>query len=134
MNRTLPEHRKGAHRLNVFITLLLSYMFVMLFPIVIFLGLYTQVERNMVENANNSNQAMIEQAMQSVDKGLDELHLLSRYLTSHPRLDMLLRLDPPQTGTERYQFLSFREEMQRYRSSSKFISDFYLYFEQSNTV
>ena len=65
----------------------MSYLVILLIPVIVFWGLYTQIERIMIENANNSNMALIEQAKQVVDSRLDEMHLISRNITSHPRLD-----------------------------------------------
>lgn len=124
----------NSNRISVFVTLLLSYIVVLLIPVIVFGGLYTQIEKIMVENANNSNMALIEQAKQVVDSRLDEMHLISRTITSHPKLDSLLKSDMPQNGSEQYQFFSFMQEMQRYRNSSSFITDFYIYLQKSDTI
>ncbi|KKO55004.1 helix-turn-helix domain-containing protein [Paenibacillus sp. DMB20] len=124
----------NSNRMSVFVTLLLSYIVVLLIPVAVFGGLYTQIEKIMIENANTSNMALIEQARQVVDGRLDEMHLISRNTTSHPKLDSLLKLDPPQNGTEQYNFFSFMQELQRYRNSSGFITDFYVYLRKSDTI
>jgi len=135
MLRTVArKYGKRFQKTNVFVMLLLSFFSVLMLPVVVFFGLYTQIERIMVENATNANLAMLEQARQTVDGRLEELHLMSRYITSHPRLELLLRAESPVTGPERYEFVAFMNEMQRYRNYGGFVSDFYIYFEKSNTV
>lgn len=129
-----PFAKRKRFRINVFVMLLLSYLFVLLMPVTIFFGVYTQIEKLMIRQAYNANLALIEQVKQVVDNRLDELHLISRYVTAHPKLDLLLKMDVPKTGPEIYEFYSFMKEMQRYRSMSRFVSDFYLYFEKSGTV
>ena len=88
---TTTARNERSNRVSVFVTLLMSYLVVLLIPVIVFWGLYTQIERIMIENANNSNMALIEQAKQVVDSRLDEMHLISRNITSHPRLDALLK-------------------------------------------
>lgn len=131
---TTTARNERSNRVSVFVTLLMSYLVVLLIPVIVFWGLYTQIERIMIENANNSNMALIEQAKQVVDSRLDEMHLISRNITSHPRLDTLLKAGSPQTGAEHYNYYTFMQEMQRYRNSSSFITDFYVYLDESDTV
>lgn len=123
-----------SSRTSVFVTLLLSYLVVLLIPVIVFGGLYTRIESIMVENANNANMALIEQAKQVVDGRLDEMHLISRNTSSHPKLDTLLKSGALQTAEERYDYLSFMKELERYRNSSSFITDFYVYLRKSDTV
>ena len=85
----------------------------------------------MIENANNSNMALIEQAKQVVDSRLDEMHLISRNITSHPRLDAPLKASSPQNGTENYNYYTFMQEMQRYRNSKEFYHRFYVYLRRA---
>lgn len=125
---------ENSNRMSVFVTLLLSYIVVLLIPVIVFGGLYTQIEKIMVDNANNANMALIEQAKQVVDGQMDELHLISRNTSSHPKLDSLLKSNSPQNGIEQYNYVSFMQEMQRYRNSSSFITDFYVYFRNSDTI
>lgn len=131
---TTSAKNERSNRVSVFVTLLMSYLVILLIPVIVFWGLYTQIERIMIENANNSNMALIEQAKQVVDSRLDEMHLISRNITSHPRLDALLKASSPQNGTENYNYYTFMQEMQRYRNSSSFITDFYVYLRESDTV
>lgn len=133
-NKTVSHNGKRSHKMRVFRTLLISYISVLLLPVVIGIGLYTQIEKIMVEQAKQSNLALLEQAQQVVDHQFDELHLISRFLTSHPRVEMLLNAEQPKSGTERYEFYTLLKDMQRYRNHSRFVSDFYLYFEKSDTV
>ncbi|GAE05429.1 AraC family transcriptional regulator [Paenibacillus sp. JCM 10914] len=123
-----------SHRVSVFVTLLMSYLVVLLIPVIVFGGLYSRIEKVMIENANNANMALIEQAKQVVDGRLDEMHLISRNITSHPKLDVLLKASTPQNGAENYSYYSFIQEMQRYRNSSSFITDFYVYLRESDIV
>lgn len=131
---TTSARMERSNRVSVFVTLLMSYLVVLLIPVIVFGGLYARIEKIMIENANNSNMALIEQAKQVVDGRLDEMHLISRNITSNPRLDALLKAGSPQNGIEHYNYFSFMQEMQRYRNSSSFITDFYVYLRESNTV
>lgn len=125
---------RSSSRMNVLAALLLSYLAVLLLPVAVFGVLYTQIEKVMEQNANHANLALIEQAKQVVDGRLDEMHLIARNITSHPKLDSLLRSGAPSSGTERYAYLDFMRELARYRNSSSFVSDFYVYFRESDMI
>ncbi|MGG4032365.1 helix-turn-helix domain-containing protein [Paenibacillus cisolokensis] len=120
--------------MNVLAALLLSYLAVLLLPVAVFGVLYTQIEKVMEQNANHANLALIEQAKQVVDGRLDEMHLIARNITSHPKLDSLLRSGAPSSGTDHYAYLDFMRELARYRNSSSFVSDFYVYFRESDMI
>ncbi len=134
MDKQKKQRKAGMWRGNVFTMLLTSYFIVLLIPLIIFFGLYKQIEKVMIDNAEQSNLAIIEQVKQVVDNQLDEMKLITRYIVSHPKLGDLLRADVPQNGQDRYVFIEFMEEMKRYLSSSNFISDFYLYLKESDVV
>ncbi|WP_245583053.1 AraC family transcriptional regulator [Paenibacillus daejeonensis] len=125
---------KFFNRMSVFATLMFSYMMVLMIPLGIGLGLYNQVESIMIENANNANSALIEQVKQVVDSRLEELDQLARHIYTHPQLPSLLRHSVPLSGPESYDFVRFKDELERYRNISTFISDFYIYFHESDTV
>lgn len=74
---TTSARMERSNRVSVFVTLLMSYLVVLLIPVIVFGGLYARIEKIMIENANNSNMALIEQAKQVVDGRLDEMHLIS---------------------------------------------------------
>lgn len=121
-------------RKSVFKTLLLSYLAVLVIPVLIGAALYQQIEAIMIENAQNSNAALIEQVKQVVDSRLEEVDQLSQHITSHPKLNNLLAMGPAQTGNERYPLVNFIKDMERYRNINSFINDFYVYLRKSDTI
>ncbi|QNK58638.1 AraC family transcriptional regulator [Paenibacillus sp. PAMC21692] len=130
----LSNRRKKFNRMNVFATLMISYILVLLIPLSIGGGLYSQVEGIMIENANNANSALIEQVKQVVDGRLEEMGQLARHIYTHPQLPSLLRHPSPLAGKQSYDFIQFKDELERFSSISTFISDFYVYFHNSDTV
>jgi two-component system response regulator YesN len=48
-------------RKSVFVTLLVSYIVIFMLPILIGVALYTKVDQIMVHNADQANEAMLEQ-------------------------------------------------------------------------
>lgn len=121
-------------RKSVFKTLFISYLAVLLIPVLIGAILYQRIEAIMIENAQNSNAALIEQVKQVVDSRLEEVDQLSQHITSHPKLNNLLTMGPAQNGNERYSYIDFIQELERYRNINSFINDFYVYFRNSNTI
>ncbi|EHB68221.1 MULTISPECIES: AraC family transcriptional regulator [Paenibacillus] len=121
-------------RRRVFMTLLLSYLLILLFPGLVFAAVYNRIEGVMVDNANKLNQALIQQAQQIVDSKLEEMYQLSRNITSHPDMKALLSMDGITNGKENYAFYNFMEEIQRYKNNNSFVRELYIYFRNSDIV
>ncbi|WP_196426407.1 AraC family transcriptional regulator [Paenibacillus campinasensis] len=134
MSGSAKSRDKRFMRKKVFMTLLLSYLMILLFPGAVFTAVYNRIEDVMVDNANKLNQTLIEQAQQIVDSKLEEMYQLSRNITSHPDMKALLNIEGINNGKENYAFYKFMEEIQRYKNNNRFVRELYIYFRNSDTI
>lgn len=122
-------------RRSVFVTLLMSYLAVFLLPVAIGSVLYTKTETIMVENANRSNLAMLEQLRLMMDMNLKDIEQVSQQIAFNPRLQLLLNNADGLNLNDIYKFVDFMNDyMARYQNMSKLVSDYYVYFADSDTV
>ncbi|MBW7452778.1 helix-turn-helix domain-containing protein [Paenibacillus sepulcri] len=115
-------------------TLLISYICFLVFPVVIGGVLYSRVEKAMVDQANRSNLAMLEQLRLSMDSSVKEVDQLSQQIALNPKMDLLLNNDLADESSYKYiEFIS--DYLNRYRSfSGQFIEDYYVFFKGSDTI
>ncbi|MDR6552080.1 helix-turn-helix domain-containing protein [Paenibacillus qinlingensis] len=118
-------------RKSIFLTLWLSYILILLIPVTGTFILYTNMEKNMIDNANRSNLAMLEQARQVVDNNLQEIEQLGIQIATQPKLQTLWTIK----DSEKYiQYEEAVRALKTIRNSSPFIEDFYIYLRDDDTV
>ncbi|OCT11241.1 hypothetical protein A8709_06055 [Paenibacillus pectinilyticus] len=118
-------------RKSIFLTLWLSYILILLIPVSGTFVLYTNMEKSMVDNANRSNLAMLEQARQVVDSNLQEIEQLGIQIATQPKLQTLWTLKE----SEKYiQTEEAVRALKTIRNGSRFVDDFYIYLRNEDTV
>ncbi|NQX64152.1 helix-turn-helix domain-containing protein [Paenibacillus qinlingensis] len=118
-------------RKSIFLTLWLSYILILLIPVTGTFILYTNMEKNMVDTANRSNLAMLEQARQVVDNNLQEIEQLGIQIATQPKLQTLWTIK----DNEKYiQYEEAVRALKTIRNSTPFIDDFYIYLRDEDTV
>ncbi|SMF76001.1 AraC-type DNA-binding protein [Paenibacillus uliginis N3/975] len=120
---------------SVWMTMLISNLVLLLIPVSMGAFLYTKVEASLQNEANRSNQAMLEQLKLSLDSKLNEVKKLAQQIVFDPKLEYLLKLNEDQNSPDRYKFIEFmRDTMSRPGNITNFILDYYVYFRNSDLV
>ncbi|MGG1554704.1 helix-turn-helix domain-containing protein [Paenibacillus ferrarius] len=118
-------------RKSIFLTLWLSYILILLIPVTVTFVLYINMEKTMVDNANRSNLAMLEQARQIVDTNLQEMEQLGVQIATQPKLQTLWTMK----DSEKYiQYEETIRALRNIRNGSRFIDQFYIYLRDDDTV
>ncbi len=135
MNKFLSRKRSSTTmRRSILITLLVSYIAVLILPVGIAVILYGKIESILVENAERSNLALLEQVKQTMDSRLKEMELLSRQIVLNPKLQWLLGNANPDDLQSQHRFVEFQNELSRYQKDNHFIYEFFIYFAGSGTI
>ncbi|OUS72158.1 hypothetical protein B1748_25210 [Paenibacillus sp. MY03] len=131
-------HNKSAirrWRTSIFWALFLSFLTVLISPVVFGSFLYTRMSSGMVENVNRSNAAMLEQVKQVVDLKIRELNQDIVQLSYNPKLDWLLRNgDSAKSAKDLYKFIEYINELNRYRQVNGTLGNFFIYLANTNMV
>lgn len=118
-------------RKSVFLTLWLSYIAILIIPVSVAAVLYTNMERTMVDNANRSNLAMLEQVRQVMDNHLLEIDRLIVQISTHPKLQTLWSI----RDSDRYiQYDEAVKALKNIRVGNGFIDDFYIHLRDSDII
>lgn len=125
---------RASKRKSVFFTLLLSYIAVFLLPVLIGTALYGKVEGIMIETASRNNKAMLEQVRLGVDSRVKEVNQLARQIALNPKLQWLLDNKDYSDKRDLYKFVEFMKDLSRHGTINSYISNFYVYFANTDTV
>ncbi|MNI04835.1 hypothetical protein D3C73_577710 [compost metagenome] len=118
-------------RKSIFLTLWLSYILILFIPVSVTFVLYTNMEKTMVDNANRSNLAMLEQAREIIDNNLQEIEQLGIQIATQPKLQTLWTIK----DSEKYiQYEEAVRALKNFRNGSRFIEDFYIHLREEDTI
>ncbi|MBT2758092.1 AraC family transcriptional regulator [Mesobacillus foraminis] len=116
---------------TVFVKFLVSYLVVLLLPVIIGILLFNRVESVMIENAKKSNTVMLEQVRLVSDNRFKEVEQLSLKISLNQRLNHLMTT---QQKVSTFEYIDFIKELKKYKPVSTHIDDFYVYFSQSDVL
>ncbi|MFC4320089.1 AraC family transcriptional regulator [Litchfieldia salsa] len=116
---------------TVYVKLLISYLVVLLLPVIIGLLLFDRVESIMVKNATESNTTMLEQVRLVLDNRFEEAEQLSLQVSLDQRLNHLMT---NQQTVSNYEYINFIKELKKYQTVSTDIDDYYIYFAESDVL
>lgn len=131
IKRRSKESLGRPFRNLVFIKLLLSFLCILLIPVVIGALLYKTMEQALINNANSSNQALLEQVRLSIDSRINEVDQLAVQVGLNPTLQLLLFNEP---NIDEYTYIELIKGLKRYRNLSPFVDDYYVYLKESGHV
>ncbi|WP_026021223.1 cache domain-containing protein [Paenibacillus senegalensis] len=129
-----PSRSKEGRKRSAFITLLTSYIILLLLPALIGSVLYTQVAKHMVENANRTNLGMLEQVKRIMDSRLGEIDAMTVQIGLNPRLAWLLNNMGEDPLDDQMRVIEFMRDLRSFRNVNTFMNDFYIYLRNSDTV
>lgn len=120
---------------SVFMTLLVSFLFVFMIPVLIGSIVYVRIEQIMVDNAYRSNSAMLEQVKHVANGRTQEIEFLMRQIAFHPKQQLLMQKGGSfSSPREQYQFIEFMNELTRYSAYHSLVEDVYVYFGHTDTI
>ncbi|MCM3110857.1 helix-turn-helix domain-containing protein [Lederbergia lenta] len=125
---------KKYNRKSVFITLLLSFIIVLLFPITVETFLYKRMESIIKENADRSNMAMLKQTSDVVDNELQQITHLSEQISFNPKLHFILSQINVTDEENVMKYYNFMKDIKNYNISNTFIYDYYVYLPSKEVI
>lgn len=118
-------------RKKVFLTLWLSYIAILIIPVAIAAAMYSSMSSTMVDNANRSNLAMLEQIKQMNDSQMQEIDRLIMQIASHPKLQTLWSLPDSERYIQYYEAVS---ALKNINNGNTFVHNFYIHLRNQDTI
>ncbi|HEY5583827.1 MAG TPA: helix-turn-helix domain-containing protein [Ruminiclostridium sp.] len=124
-----PKHSK-----KILITFILSYLMVLLIPILIGSIAYFKAWRVIEENDITARKSMLNQASISIDTRIADIQKMSTQISSNYWVQDFLSKGELLSNVDRYEISKIIMEFQPYKTTDSFIKDFYLYCKNSDVV
>lgn len=125
-----PSRKPG-----VFVRFLLSYLLVLLMPIVIGANEYIKTEKVLVDDATEQNLQMLKMSQEMADRlFLEVKDTVSALSVDTDVLGLILSVGDTPTPEQLYRFSVMRNQLQRYTGLNKLFYDIHLYFGSSHSV
>lgn len=121
-------------RRSVFVTIIVSYLFILIVPTLAGGAGYRILESTLVRNVNRANFGMLEQVQQLVDSRIQEVSRISLQLSLNPNVTWLLHNGDRSHGDAQLHAVALMKEMGSLINVSTFIDSLFLYFRDRQTI
>lgn len=113
---------------NLFVIIFVSYIIVLIVPLVMTLAVYLQSENVLQEKIIDSNFAVLRQIQSTVDDRLDEIDHLSSQILINPQTVSLMYTSSILNANKRMTVFNLLKDFSSYKNITPFIDDFFVYF------
>ena len=114
--------------------LVVSYLVVLVIPLVTGNLGYFLSKKIMEEEVFRSNSAILKQACSYIDNQLSQVKLLATDIELNPRINEFINVRNADTGTNQYKIYNIVKDMSIYKNKYPFISDFYIFYKNSDKI
>lgn len=115
-------------------TWLISYISVLLVPIIISVIIYIATLRIVENEVNRSNELLLTQIEQAIDSKLKSLEQLTLEIAYNKKVTSFINVSAPLTDNDHFQLFNIAEDVRVFKMANDFISQLYVYYRNSNTV
>ncbi len=113
---------------------MLSYMSVLLLPVLIGVFLFQQIEAMLVANSNRTNMGLLEQVKLVAENRFNEIDKMTLQIALNPKVQWALSHGEDDFASRQFDFVDIMKELQNIRSISNFVGEVFLYFKNTETV
>lgn len=119
---------------KIFITFWISYIIILVIPLVIGSIAYSQAGKALEDEVLRSNKAMLGQLSQIVDSRLSEINQLADQIALSPNIRQYMYTTAYANADLSYKAIDIINELTAYKNVTKFVDDFYIYFPSNDTI
>lgn len=125
---------KLLKRDNVIFTWTISYMIVLMLPIIISIIMYARVERIVKDEINRSNDFYLNHVQQYMDNIAEGVKQFSVEVAFDSRIQAIIPIKEPYTDEQRYRLYEGIKELSYYKTSNVRKNNFFIYLSNSDKV
>ncbi|MBP1991972.1 helix-turn-helix domain-containing protein [Paenibacillus eucommiae] len=126
--------RKTNRRSGIFFTILLSYVSILLLPVVIAIFLFQQSEKALIDNSNRANLGLLEQVKLVAESRLNEIDKMTLQIALNPKVQWALSDGRDDYVSKQLNFVEIMKELKNVRNTSSIIGDLFIYFKNTETI
>lgn len=126
--------KKNINIGSILITWLVSYMSVLMIPLIINGIVYFKSSTILEGEANRVNMGMLKQLQSTIDGRLTEVELLAQQISLNLNMNSLKTTNADIENFQQYNIYKTIQNLKIYQSSNLFIDNFYIYLKQPKTL
>lgn len=119
---------------SVFLTWMLSYISVLLVPILISGVIYGATLNVVKAEINRANQSILVQMEQAIDSQFKGIENLSLEVSLNRRIASFISADPMLSDSDHYEIYQIANDLRVYEIANDFLEGIYIYYKNSDTV
>jgi AraC-like DNA-binding protein len=126
--------RARLNKRSVIVTWLISYISVLLVPVIISGILYVATWHVVESEVTRANESILKQMEQAIDNNLEGIERLSLEMALSKRVAGFINATKPLTDNDYYDIFSIAGDLQVYKTANSFIDRIYIYYKNSDSV
>ncbi|TYP69867.1 AraC family transcriptional regulator [Paenibacillus methanolicus] len=119
---------------SVFLTWMLSYVSVLLVPILISGVIYGATLNVVKAEMNRANQSILQQMEQAIDSQFKGIESLSLEVSLNRRIAAFMKADAALSDSDHYEIYQIANDLRVYEMANDFLEGIYVYYINSDTV
>ncbi|WP_223869317.1 helix-turn-helix domain-containing protein [Paenibacillus sabuli] len=112
----------------------ISYLIVLIIPIVFALYLYQDSEKIVREQMNESSAMILKEMKDTFDSQLNEMEKLATQVAFNPKIQMLVSKQASLSPGDEYMLLELLDDFKMYKTANSMVEDFFVYFHHLDLV
>jgi len=121
-------------RRSIFLTWTISYLIILVLPIIISIIMYLRVERVVKDEINRSNDFYLTQVQMYMDGIADDIKRLSVEVAFNNKIQEIIPYKTPFNDEQYYRLYEGVKEIKNYKISNSHINNFFIYLKNSNFI
>lgn len=127
-------NRIRFNKRSVMVTWLISYISVLLVPIIISGILYAASWHVVESEVNRANNNALKQMEMAIDNSLGGIERLSLEISLNKQVNAFINTDLPLSDNDYYDLVTISNDLRVYQTANEFIEQIFLYYKNSDTV
>ena len=119
---------------SILVTWLLSYMSILMIPLLINGLVYVKSSMILQEEINKANLGMLKQYQSSIDSRLREVEFIAQQISFNPNIISLKSVNENLDQFQEYNIYKATQDLKVYQLANGFIDDVYVFIKQSKTI
>ncbi|CAG7644389.1 helix-turn-helix domain-containing protein [Paenibacillus allorhizosphaerae] len=122
------------YKRSVIVNWLISYISVLLVPIMISGIIYAATWHVVESEVNRANESVLQKMEQAIDSNLGGIERLSMEMALSKRLGGFINVNKPLTDNDYYDLVNIANDLRVYKMANDYIEQIYVYYKNSDTV
>jgi YesN/AraC family two-component response regulator len=125
---------KKYNRHSVIFTWLLSYVVILLLPVIIFGVGYSRSSKIIENEVTRVNSGLLKQVQQSMDTRFEDIEKITRQLSVNSKARVLANASQPISSFQQYNIYQLVEDIRAISDTNGFVDELYIYFKDIGSI